>query len=302
MNILITGGSGLLGSEINIDNALKPSSKELNLLDYSALKNYIELYNVSKIIHCAAKVGGVQENMNKNFDFLEINTQMNINVLRACKEFNLNNSVFILSTCVMPDNVKLPYIEDSLHMGAPHNGNYGYAYSKRLLEIGSRSLKEQYGVNTICLIPCNLYGKNDNFNLNSGHVIPSLIHKCFLAKQNSEDFLIWGTGMSLREFIFVEDFARIIEQIVNSDQSYETMIVSSGVEYSIRDIASIIANHMNYSGKLKLDLSKPDGIYKKTTSNKTFLKYFSNHKWTDIHNGISVVVDYFIKKYPAVRL
>lgn len=302
MNTLITGGSGLLGSEINLPNSLKPTSDQLNILDYCSLKRYIQLNNVNKIIHCAAKVGGINANYTKMFDFFESNIQMNVNILRACKEFNLNNSVLVLSTCIMPNQNKLPYEEDHLHNGEPHFTNYGYAYAKRMLEVGSRSLRQQYGINTVCLIPCNLYGKNDNYNLESGHVIPSLIHKCYLAKKNNEDFVVWGTGIPLREFLYVNDFARIIETIIKDEKEYSPMIISPDNEVSIRDVVSIIATEMNFGGKILYDLSKPDGIYKKTTSNKIFKKHFTNFKFTDIQLGLKETIQHFVSKYPNVRL
>lgn len=302
MNILITGGSGLVGSELNIPRGLKPTSEELNLLDYCSLKRYIQLNNISKIVHCAAKVGGVHSNYTKMFDFFELNAQMNVNILRACKEFSLNNSIFILSTCVMPNSIDLPYKEDHLHIGEPHFTNYGYAYAKRMLEIGSRSLKQQYGINTICLIPCNLYGPNDNYNLEHGHVIPSLIHKCYLAKKDKEDFIIWGTGMPLREFVYVKDFCSIIEDIISTEKEYSPMIISPGVETSIRDVVSIIADNLDFNGKILYDMTKPDGIYKKTTSNERFKKYFPEFKFTKLEIGLKETIGEFVRKYPSVRL
>lgn len=302
-NILITGGSGLLGSEIDISNGLKPSSRELNLLDYSALKKYIELNNISKIIHCAAIVGGVNANYTKMFDFFDLNLQINLNVLRACKEFNLNNSIFILSTCVMPVDAKLPYIEDSLHGGEPHSTNYGYAYSKRMMEVGSRSLKEQYGINTYCLIPCNLYGQKDNYNLVDGHVIPSLIHKCYLAKQNNQDFVVWGSGNPEREFIYADDLAQIIELIHNSNEDYPSkLIVSSSQAYKIKDIVELIAQKINFTGNIVFDKSKTDGILKKPTDNSLFKTYFPKFQWKSIDHGLDITIQYFLRNYPNIRI
>lgn len=302
-NILITGGSGLLGSEIDISNGLKPSSRELNLLDYSALKKYIELNNISKIIHCAAIVGGVNANYTKMFDFFDLNLQINLNVLRACKEFNLNNSIFILSTCVMPVDAKLPYIEDSLHGGEPHFTNYGYAYAKRMMEVGSRSLKEQYGINTYCLIPCNLYGPKDNYNLVDGHAIPSLIHKCYLAKQNNQDFVVWGSGNPEREFIYADDLAQIIELIHNSNEDYPSkLIVSSSQAYKIKDIVELIAQKINFTGNIVFDKSKPDGILKKPTDNSLFKTYFPKFQWKSIDHGLDITIQYFLRNYPNIRI
>lgn len=302
MNTLVTGGSGLLGSEIDLPNGLKPTSEELNLLDYCSLKRYVQLNNISKIVHCAAMVGGVQANYTKMFDFFDNNLQINMNILRVCKEFSLNNSIFILSTCVMPKDSKLPYTEESLHLGEPHFTNYGYAYAKRMLEVGSRSLKQQYGIKTTCIIPSNLYGPNDNYNLDSGHVIPSLIHKCYVAKVRKEDFIVWGTGMPIREFVYVKDLANIIQQIINTDHEYSPMIISPDVDYSIRDLVSMISNIIEFDGRILYDLSKPDGIYKKPASNAQFKKYFSNFKFTSIEIGLEETIKHFVSRYPNIRL
>lgn len=302
MKTLITGGSGLLGSELVINNSLKPTSSELNLLDYFSLKKYIQYNNVSKIIHCAAMVGGVHANHTQMFDFFENNIQMNINILRACKEFNLHNSIFILSTCVMPDKIKLPYTENNLHCGEPHYTNYGYAYAKRMLEVGSRSLKQQYNINTTCLIPCNLYGKNDNYNVSDGHVIPGLIHKCYLSKKHNEDFIVWGSGNPRREFLYVKDLAQIIKAIIENEHEYETMIVSPGIEFQIKEIVSLIASELKFDGNIIYDTTKPDGIHKKTTSNHIFRSYFPNFAFTELKYGLQETIQYFVKMYPELRI
>lgn len=302
MKTLITGGSGLLGSELTVSNSLKPTSDELNLLNYDALKKYIELNNVTKIIHCAAMVGGVHVNQSRMFDFFDANIQININVLRACREFNLNNSVFILSTCIMPSNATLPYSETQLHLGEPHFTNYGYAYAKRMLEVGSRSLRQQYHVNTTCLIPCNLYGKNDNYNVSDGHVIPGLIHKCYLSKKNNEDFIVWGSGNPRREFLYVKDLAQIIKIIVENENEYETMIISPGVEFQIKEVVSLIASKLNFGGNVIYDTTKPDGIDEKTTSNYVFRSYFPTFAFTELKYGLEETIQYFIEMYPKLRL
>jgi GDP-L-fucose synthase len=175
MNTLITGGYGLLGSSLNF--GIKPKKEELDLLDYSKLCNFIENNKINSIIHAAARVGGVKSNTDYIFDFFSENTQMSLNVMNACKRYNIKKSIYIISTCAFPSESPLPLKEEYLHIGEPHFTNYGYAYSKRMLEVGSRSLRQQYGLNSFCLIPCNLYGENDSYNLKNGHVIPSLIHK-----------------------------------------------------------------------------------------------------------------------------
>lgn len=300
MSVLVLGGSGLLGSEINIQGCLKPSSTDLNALDYCALRRFIQINNVSKIIHCAGLVGGIHANQSRLYDFFQQNIQMNVNVLEACKEFSLNGSVFMLSTCVMPQSAHLPYNEKSIHLGEPHPSNYGYAYAKRMLEVGSRSLRDQYGIKTSCIIPCNLYGKNDNYNLKSGHVIPSLIHKMYLAKKNNEDMVIWGTGMPIREFLYASDLARIIENYIGSGDQ-QIMVVSPEESYSIRDIVHKIANIMEFDGKILLDLSKPDGIYEKPSSNHIFRKNNPDFKFTDIDVGLTETIEWFVSNYNRIR-
>lgn len=302
MSVLITGGSGLLGSEIVIKNSLKPSRRELDLMSYCDLKRFIQLNNITKIIHCAAMVGGVKSNKEKVHDFFSENLKINLNIIEACKEFNLQNSIFILSTCIMPENAELPYTEKQLHNGEPHSSNYGYAYAKRMLEVGSRSLREQYNINTTCLIPTNLYGKNDNYNLDIGHVIPNLIHKCYLAKMNNLPFEIWGSGEPLREFIFVNDLAKIIESIHENNHDIPLMIVSSEKNYSIREIVKIISKIIDFDGQIIYNTDKPDGIFKKPTSSNVFNNYFHNFKWTEIEDGLADCIKYFTQNYPNLRL
>jgi GDP-L-fucose synthase len=300
-NVLITGGSGLLGSEINIPNSFKPSSYELNILNYDALSRFIVENNIKKIIHCAAKVGGVEANNNGMYDFFMENIKMNTNVMMACKEHNLINSIFILSTCVMPASAKLPYTEACLHDGEPHPTNYGYAYAKRMLEVGSRSMLKQHGIKTKCIIPCNLYGKNDNYNLEDGHVIPGLIHKCFLAKRENKDFSVWGSGNPEREFMYAADLARIIEEIDIKTIDFETMIVSPSIYIKIRDLATIVAEKLNFKGKIVFDSSRPDGILRKPTDNSIFKSKFPDFKWTSMEKGIEDTVSYFIENYECIR-
>ena len=303
MTTLITGGSGLLGSHFTW--GLKPTRKEVNLLNYDSLADYIKTNRVERIVHSAAIVGGVHANTSLICDFFLGNLEMNVNVLKACKEFKLNNSIFILSTCVFPSAAPLPLDESMIHDGEPHHTNYGYAYAKRMLEVGSRVLKQQYGINTTCLVPTNLYGENDNHDLLNGHLIPSLIHKCYLAKKNNTDFVVWGDGTPLREIIYAGDVVRIIEKM-NEGQSngvdYPRMIiVSSSVEHSTREVAEMIAKKMEFSGNIVFDTTRPNGAHKKTSNSTVFKTNFPDFKWTTLEDGIEQSIEYFVTNYPNVR-
>ncbi len=300
MNTLITGGSGLLGSSIEF--GFKPTRQQLDLLKYEQLVDYVNNNNIDSLVHAAAKVGGVKANTDFVYDFFADNISMNINVQNICKEFKIKKSIFIISTCAFPSNASLPLKESYLHNGEPHETNFGYAYSKRMLEVGSRALKKQYGVNSLCVIPCNLYGENDNYNLQNGHVIPSLIHKCYLAKLNNTDFEIWGSGKAEREFIYVKDFSNIITQIFNKNLDiHETMIVSPETTFTIEQIVDIIVKKIKFDGNVIFDKTKPEGILKKNSSNEIFRKHFSNFQFTSIDEGLEATIEYFIQNYNSLR-
>lgn len=300
MSILVTGGHGLLGQSLNI--GLKPTKKELNVLDYHSLCQYIENNNITSIIHAAARVGGVKANTDYVYDFFAENIQMSLNVMNACKKYRIEKSIYVLSTCVFPSKSPLPLEEKYLHIGEPHFTNYGYAYAKRMLEVGSRSLNQQYNLSSVCLIPCNLYGENDNYNIDNGHVIPSLIRKCYLAKINDTPFEVWGSGDAEREFMYIKDFSSVIEKIIKDKIDIQgTMIISPDNVVSIRNVVEVISKKMNFTGKIIFDKSKPDGIMKKNSNKYVFKSYFPEFKFTSLDEGLDNTIEYFIKNFDNLR-
>jgi len=300
MKLLITGGSGLVGSAFNI-NAIKWSSKDVNLINFEKTLQAITNLMPEYVIHTAGKVGGLLGNMNHKGQFFYENITINTNVLEAARVAKVEKVLSFLSTCIFPDNIKYPLTEDQIHDGEPHNSNYPYAYAKRMLDVQSRAYREQYGCNYVCVIPTNIYGPNDNFNLESGHVLPSLIHKCYLAKQNNEDFVIWGSGEPLREFIYSKDIAQLSLWALENYDEDEPIIFSTSEEISIGDVAQIIAKHMNFKGNIVFDKSKPDGQFRKPSSNKKLMKYIPKYKFTTIEDGIQETVEWFCENYPNIR-
>ncbi len=298
MNTLITGGYGLLGSSINF--GIKPKKEDCDVLNYNQLSNFIEHHNIDSIVHCAAKVGGVKANSDYMFDFFYENMLMNLNILNSCKTYKINKSIFIISTCVFPENAPLPLKEEYLHTGEPHYTNFGYAYSKRMLDVGSRSLHQQYGLSSVCLIPCNLYGENDNYNLDVGHVIPSLIHKCYLAKINNTPFEIWGDGNAERQFMYVGDFAKIIEIMFNKSL-VGNIIISPDNIFTIKEIVENIAKIFSFKGKIVFDSNKPQGILRKNCDNSKFKSVVPGFNFTSLETGLSSTIEYFVKNYDRVR-
>lgn len=301
--ILVTGGSGLVGKAINAisDNYdekyrfIFASSKMCNLLNYEETHHFFEELKPDYVIHLAANVGGLYKNMQRPVDMLEDNIAINSNVLKAAHNVKVKKLIACLSTCIYPDNVSYPIIEEYLHMGEPHSSNFAYAHAKRLLQVQCESYNKQYGDNFVCIIPTNIYGKYDNFNLNDSHVIPALIHKCYLAKQHNEKFIVSGTGSPLRQFIYSEDLAKMIMMIL---QSYDgkMIILSTTEEISIKEIAEIIAQKFDYLHNIEFDHSKADGQYKKTVSNQQFLSLY-DFSFTPLSHGLNTTIEWFINNY-----
>ena len=299
MGIMVTGGSGLVGSTINAD--IKLSSKDADLRNWNETISIFEKYKPKEVIHCAGKVGGVGSNMNYKGEFFYDNIMINTNVLEACRITGVKKVVSFLSTCIFPDDIEYPLTEKKIHIGEPHNSNYAYAYAKRMLDIQSRAYKEQYGVNYTCVIPTNIYGPNDNFNLENGHVLPALIHKCYLAKKNNTDFVVWGSGKPLREFIYSEDVGRLTEWALNNYEEEEPIIFSTSDEISIGNVAEMVVYYMGFKGKLILDDEKPDGQFRKPSDNSKLKSYLPDFEFTPIDKGIEKSVNWFVENYEEAR-
>ena len=172
---------------------------------------------------------------------------------------------------------------------------------KRMLDVQSQMYREQYGVNYISVIPTNIYGPYDNFNIESGHVIPSLIHKCYLAKLNNVPFKIWGSGKALREFIYCEDVANLTNWALENYNDSEPIIFTTSHEISIKNAVELIVNAFNFKGKVIFDTSKPEGQFRKPSDNSKLKSYLPNFKFTSIETGIKKSVDWFIENYDNAR-
>jgi GDP-L-fucose synthase len=297
--ILITGGTGLVGNAIRKISSdyeyefIYISSSMHDLSKFDDTQKMFELYRPNYVIHLAACVGGLYKNMNYKVDMLEKNLMINYNVIKCAYEYKVEKLIACLSTCIFPDKVSYPIIEEDLHNGPPHDSNYTYAYAKRMLEIHCRAYRENYDVNFTCITPTNIYGPYDNFDLENGHAIPSLIHKCYLAKKNNIDFVIKGTGKPLRQFIYSEDLARLIMNVMEDSIIYDNVILSvpEKGEISIGDVGRLIANAFEYGDRIKFDANFSDGQYKKTVISH----YAENYTFINIEDGINQTVRWFLK-------
>jgi len=298
MNTLITGGSGLVGS--CLESKFKPSSKDLNLFNLQDIINYIQTNNIDSIIHCAAKVGGIKANSDYLGDFFYDNIRINTNVLEAARLCRLSKVVSFMSSCVFPTDANYPLTTDQLHSGEPHPTNYAYAYAKRMLEVQSRAYRDQHGCNFVTVIPCNIYGPNDNFNLESSHVIPALIHKCYLAKQNNTDFEVWGTGKAYREFVYSEDVGYITQWVLENYDDPDPVIISPDQEISIATIAQEISWRMGFEGNIIFNQER-DGILKKPSDNSKLKSLLPNYAFVPIEVGLVKTIEWFIENYEKAR-
>ena len=295
---VITGGTGLIGSAFT--EGVKLTSKR-DLRDYDKAEFAISMYKPDVVIHCAAKVGGVGANMEFPADFFMDNIRMNTNVIQACHELKVKKLVSFLSTCVFPDKVEYPLDETKIELGPPHTSNFAYAYAKRMADVQIRAFNQQYGTQYFSVIPCNVYGPSDNYSLEVGHVIPMLIHKCYLAKKNKKTFEVWGDGTPLREFVYSKDVANIVDLLIQKYTGTEPVIISNPTEYSIKQVVDLIVEHMDFKGKVKWLTDKPNGQHRKPSSNAKLLSIIGEYNFTTLEKGLKESIEWFILNYPKVR-
>ena len=315
--LVITGGSGLLGSAfkklLSPSKEVKyPTRKEVNLTDKTSIIRYIDKYNFSRdnssvetIIHLAGMVGGVKANTEKVFNFYTENSTINNNVIDASVYTDTPNLVCCLSTCIYPDEkyVTYPLTEDQLHNGPPHDSNFGYAYAKRMVDIQLHAANQQYGHSYISVIPNNMYGEHDNFDLENGHVIPALIRKIWEAKINNKPtFEVWGDGEIYREFTYAEDIAKAILFCLEQGYDGGPINIGSTKEYKLKDVITLICKQLEYDGQIVYDASKPKGQVRKPTSNAKFIELgWREEMYTPIEVGLKKTCDWFKQNYPNVR-
>ncbi|XP_018565957.1 GDP-L-fucose synthase [Anoplophora glabripennis] len=311
--ILVTGGTGLVGKAIEkiVQSERRAdekwvflSSKDGDLCDYNSTKKIFEKHRPSHVIHLAAMVGGLFHNMSHNLDFLRNNLHMNDNVLQISFETGVEKVVSCLSTCIFPDKTQYPIDETMVHNGPPHPSNFGYSYAKRLIDIQNKAYHEQHGCMFTSVVPCNVFGPFDNYNLESSHVVPGLIRKLHdLMEKGGETFTVLGTGKPLRQFIYSLDLARLFLWVLREYNEVEPIILSvdEKSEVSIKELAEEIANAYDFKGKIVFDTSMADGQYKKTASNAKLRKYLPDFEFTAFPAAISESVQWYKENYKNAR-
>lgn len=307
-DLLVTGGTGMVGQAIQRSLpegvvAVFVSSRQFDLRKPPEARKMMRTFKPKCVIHLAAKVGGVKANSEQVADFFNENILINTNVLMAAHKYNVNNVVSLLSTCVYPDAkwVTYPLTETQLHEGPPHNSNFGYAYAKRMVEVQSRAFRQQYGRNFTTAIPNNIYGPDDNFDLEDGHVLPAIVRKIYEAKTLGKQAVFWGNGAALREFTYSDDIAQCLLKMAGilADEVYNSEIpcnIGTAEEVSIREAVEMVAKILEYNGDIFWDETKPSGQHRKPSRGGRVL-----HEYTPLREGLKLTCEWFKENYPDVR-
>jgi GDP-L-fucose synthase len=265
--VLVTGGHGFFGSFVvdglrarGAQHVFAPRSRDYDLIDRAACRRVIADTKPDVIFHLAARVGGIGANRDNPGGMIFDNAMMGLQLIEEARLAKVPKLVIAGSICAYPKFAPVPFREEDLWNGYPEETNAPYGIAKKLLLVQSQAYRDQYGMNSIVLFPVNMYGPRDNFDLRTSHVIPAMIRKCVAAKEAGKDEVtLWGDGSPTREFIYVEDAAEAMILGAERYDSSEPVNVGSGVEISIRDLATEIANATGYTGRFVWDTSQPNG-------------------------------------------
>lgn len=296
--ILITG-NGTVGS--NLDFGQRISSKDVDLRKKETTFAYIRKYSPNAIVHTAAKVGGLKTHIEERYKLLHNNLEINTNLIDAARKNNVPRVLSFLSSCIFSDISNPPYHETQIHDGEPFSVHAPYGHSKRILEVQSRICYEQFGLKYNCVIPVNIYGINDDFNLETGHVVGVLVHKAYLAAKNQTKFTVWGDGSQERNFLFTDDMAKLTEWALYNYLDKEPLILCDNTSVKVSDLAYLIAKEFNIENQIVFDKFGLTGQAQRLVTGDK-LKSLTNFRFTPIENGIKQTVKYFVGNYPNIRL
>jgi len=265
--IVVTGSSGFLGQHVvsllrskGCTNLFVPRSKQFDLTREQDVHRLLAQERPQVVLHLAALVGGIGANRLNPGSFLYANLMMGAQLIEASRQLGVEKFVQVGTICSYPKFTPVPFKESDLWNGYPEETNAPYGLAKKLLIVQLQSYRQQYGFNGVNVLPVNLYGPGDNFDLESSHVIPALIRKCLEAKERGDKTLtVWGTGTPTREFLYVEDAARGLVAAAEKLETSDPVNLGSGSEISIRDLVALIVRHTGFQGEVVYDASRPDG-------------------------------------------
>lgn len=301
--VVVTGGAGFLGSFVveklrqrGCAQIVVPRSRSCDLRETDAIVQLYEETRPHIVIHLAAVVGGIGANRANPGRYFYDNAIMGIQLMEYARRYEVEKFVAVGTICAYPKFTPIPFQEDALWMGYPEETNAPYGLAKKMMLVQAQAYRQQYGFNAIYLLPVNLYGPRDNFDLESSHVIPALIRKCLTAKaQNAPEVVLWGDGSPTREFLYVEDCA---EGILLATERYNGDLpvnLGTGGEISIRDLATLIAQEVGYEGRIVWDTAQPNGQPRRCLDTRRARELFGFCAQVDFHEGLRQTVAWYLE-------
>jgi GDP-L-fucose synthase len=307
--VCVTGGAGFLGSFVTEKLRQKgaaqifvPHLEQYDLVKLDDIHRMLDDAQPDLIIHLAALAGGIGANRARPADFFYINLMMGVQLMHAAWEGGVEKFVAIGTICAYPKFTPLPFKEENLWNGYPEETNAPYGLAKKMLLVQAQAYREQYGYNAIYLLPVNLYGPGDNFDLKTSHVIPALIRKCLDAKEHGDpQVVLWGDGSPTREFLYVEDAAEGILLAAERFNGDEPVNLGSGNEISIKDLAALIARLTGFEGELVWDTSKPNGQPRRALDVSRAAQRFGFRAQMPFEEGLRRTIDWYVKHSHQIK-
>ncbi len=308
--VMVTGGSGFLGDRVvgklrqrGCQRIFVPHSKDYDLVQKEAVQRAVKDSEPDIIIHLAARVGGIGANMAHPAEFFYDNLMMGVQLLHEAWSSGVKKFVAIGTVCSYPKFTPVPFREDDLWNGYPEETNAPYGLAKKMLLVQSQTYRQQYGYDSIFLMPVNLYGPGDNFDPASSHVIPALIKKCVDAQEAGEDrIVVWGTGTPTREFLYVDDAAEGLLLAAERYDYSDPVNLGSGMEISIKDLVHLIAQLTGFEGKIVWDESKPDGQPRRRLDTSRADESFGFRASVGFEEGMKRTIQWYLQSRVAARV
>ncbi len=299
--VLVTGGAGFLGTFVteklkarNCADVIVPRSRDYDLVDMEAVRRLCREARPDLVIHLAARVGGIGANRARPGTFFYDNLLMGVQMMEAARQIGVEKFVAIGTICAYPKFAPVPFKEEGLWIGYPEETNAPYGLAKKILLVQAQAYRQQYGFNAIYLLPVNLYGPRDNFDLETSHVIPALIRKCVEARDAGTNVTVWGTGRPTREFLYVDDAAEGILLAAERYNKPDPVNLGAGFEISIHDLVHMIARLVGFEGEIIWDSSKPDGQPRRMTDTMKAERDFGFRSTTTLEAGLRRTIAWYL--------
>jgi GDP-L-fucose synthase len=307
--ILVTGGAGFLGGFVvqklkarGYRDIIVPRKREYDLTREADVERLYADHKPAVVMHLAAEVGGIGANRDNPGRFFFANAAMGLHLIEGAREHGVKKFVQVGTICAYPKFTPVPFKESELWNGYPEETNAPYGVAKKALLVMCQAYRQQYGLNAIYLLPVNLYGPNDNFDLHTSHVVPALIRKCVEARDRGDRKIVaWGTGAASREFLYVEDCAEGLVLSLEKFDSPEPMNLGSGREISIKDLTHLVAKLAKFEGEIVWDTSKPDGQPRRCLDVSRAREAIGFVAATSLETGLAQTIEWFEKHRQVAR-